>query len=81
MFKIPFSSNWKVIDLVQVIGLQRLVDLTKHIPNRIMSTALLKGSPLHPRPNHTKDALFSTSESDKESKSFASFRSVKYEFV
>jgi hypothetical protein len=70
MFKIPFSGNSKVIDLVQVTGLQRLVDFTNHIPNRIMS-------PVHSRPNHTKDALYSTGAWGKESKYFASFRSVK----
>ena len=77
MFKIPFSGNSKVNDLVQVIGLQGLVDFTKHIIIRIMSAILLKGSPVHPRPNHTKDALYYTSVWGKESKYFASFRSVK----
>ena len=61
MFKIPFSGNSKVIGIVQVIGLQRLEDFLKHIPNRIMSATFLIGSPIHPRPNHTKDALYSTS--------------------
>ena len=81
MLKIPFSGNSKVIDLVQVIALQRLVDFPKHIPNRIMSATLLKGSPLHPRPNYTKDALYSTSGWGKESKYFATFTPVKSEFV
>ena len=41
MFKIPFSSNTKVIDLVQVTGLRDFVDITKKIPNRIMSASPL----------------------------------------
>ena len=40
----------------------------KQIPKTIMSATLLKGSPLHPRPNHTKDALYSTSGSGKKAK-------------
>ena len=74
MFKIPFSGNSKVIDLWRVIGLQRVEDFPKHIPKKVMSATLLKGSPLHPRPNHTKDALYSTSGWSKESKYFTSFR-------
>ena len=42
--KILFSCNSKVIDLVQVIGLQELEDFAKYIPKRIMSATLLKGS-------------------------------------
>ena len=52
--KIPFSGNPEVIGPVQVRGLERLEDFPKHMPNRIMSTTLLKGSFLHLRPNHTK---------------------------
>ena len=59
--KITFSSNSGVIDIVQVRGLERLEDFPKHMPNRIMSATLLKGSSLHPRPNHPKDFFFSPS--------------------
>ena len=75
MLKIPFSGYSKII------GLQKYVHFTKHIPNRIMFATLLKGSPFHPRPNHTKDALYSTSGWGKESEYYASFWSVKSEFV
>jgi hypothetical protein len=39
-------------------GIKRLEDLPKHMSNRMTASTLLKGSPLHPRPNHTKDALY-----------------------
>ena len=82
MFKIPFSGNPEVTDLVQVRSLERLEDFPKHIPNRIVSPTLLKGPPPpHPRPNHTKYALCSTRGWEKENKYFISYRSVKSEFV
>ena len=79
MFTIPFSDNSEVIDLVQVIGFEKLEDFPKHIPKRIMSALYWKG-PLF-TPNHTKDALYSTNEWGKVSKYFTSFRSLKSEFV
>ena len=79
--KIPFSGNLDNIDLVQAKGLERLEDFPKHMPNWIMSTTLLKGSPFYSRPNHTKGALYSTRGWGKESKYFTSFRSVYLEFV
>ena len=56
MFKIPFSGNSKPCTNYWFTKIHRLY---KKIPNRIMSSSLLKGSPVHPRPNHTKDALYS----------------------
>jgi len=38
-----------------------LEDFPKEIPKSIMSAAILKGSPLYSRINHTKNALYSTS--------------------
>ena len=68
MFKIPFSGNPEIIDFVQVRSLEKLEDFPKHIPNRIMSAILLKESPLHLRPNHTKDTFYSTKGWRKERK-------------
>ena len=51
MFKIPFSGNSKVIDLLQV---KNFTKVGRHIPKRIMSATNWKGSLLHPRAKHTK---------------------------
>ena len=45
MFKIPFSSNIKFIDLVQVFDLQGFIDFTKKIPNRIMAASSPQAKP------------------------------------
>ena len=71
----PFSANSKVIDLLQVCK------VLEDSPKRIMSAAILKASLLHPRPNHTKDALYSTTVGGKKSKYFTSFSLVKSEFM
>ena len=57
MFKIPFSGNPEVTDLVQVRGLERLEDFPKHIPKRIMSATLLKESSLHPQVKPNKRCI------------------------
>ena len=55
MFKIPFSGNPEFIDLV----------FSKTHSKQNMSAILMKGSYLHPRPNHTKDALYSKEDGEK----------------
>ena len=77
MFKIPFSGVREVNDLVQFRGLEMFEDFPEHIPNRIMLATLLKRSPLQPRPNHTKDALYSTRGWGKKSKYYTSCRRRK----
>ena len=50
MFKIPFSGNSKVIDILQVTKFTKV--------GRLAKTTFQRGL----WPNHTKDALYSTSE-------------------
>ena len=71
MFKIPFSGNSKVIDLLQVTNLPRLEDIRKHISKGIMSAT-----------NQTKQKMHCIEQVDGEKKSiFTNFKSLKSGFM
>ena len=56
MFKIPYSANSKIIGLLQVT---KFAKAARHSKTHSEGSATnLKGSPLHARPNQTKDALY-----------------------